>query len=434
MAQAITLFKFNSLTIESLDGKRTVDISNSVAEMDYFENILEPSITMKLELFNVYSLYNELPIRGGEKVEMEFETASTAWEGDNTINLEMYVYKISNLSSEQQKEVFTLHLISKGYFLNETSRCLKKYEKITIGSHVEQILTDVLGVDKSRQKLETTSNSFTFIGNNKKPFHTIQWLAPKSIPTSSGAKGSSGDGPTGQGKGTAGFLFWENIDGYNFTSIDTLVSKQKSGKSADQGKIYPYVYTPVIDLALGSNNFKIIKFQLEKNIDLRKALRVGMYQNYTYFYDIHSNVLSGYKYDMPKEVGDKTLAADGISGVGEFDEKVSRVMFRMSDQGTLDPHGLMTDSGRDDVDMAKSFARYNLLFTQALNILIPCNTNLKVGDIIWCSFPRLKGGKSTEHDPQMSGHYLIRELRHHFEANKNTTSLKLMRDSYGEDL
>ena len=89
MAQAITLFKFHMLTIESLDGEKVVDISNSVAEMDYFENILEPSITMKLELFNVYSLYNELPIRGGEKVEMEFETASTAWEGDNTINLEM---------------------------------------------------------------------------------------------------------------------------------------------------------------------------------------------------------------------------------------------------------------------------------------------------------------------------------------------------------
>ena len=38
MAQAITLFKFHMLTIESLDGEKVVDISNSVAEMDYFEN------------------------------------------------------------------------------------------------------------------------------------------------------------------------------------------------------------------------------------------------------------------------------------------------------------------------------------------------------------------------------------------------------------
>ena len=93
--------------------------------------------------------------------------------------------------------------------------------------------------------------------------------------------------------------------------------------------------------------------------------------------------------------------------------------------------GGVSTSGRTPVDLAKSFARYNLLFTQALNILIPCNTKLKVGDVIYCEFPEMSAGESKEIDPESSGFYLIRELRHHFSANQNTTSLKLMRDSYG---
>jgi len=89
------------------------------------------------------------------------------------------------------------------------------------------------------------------------------------------------------------------------------------------------------------------------------------------------------------------------------------------------------DSGTDDADMAKSFARYNLLFTQALNILVPLNVNLKVGDVIYCEFKAIEGGEANFADPEMSGNYLIRELRHSFVPNQNTTSLKLMRDSYG---
>ena len=59
------------------------------------------------------------------------------------------------------------------------------------------------------------------------------------------------------------------------------------------------------------------------------------------------------------------------------------------------------------------------------------NVNMKVGDIIVCKFPRLNEGESKEHDPNLSGKYLIRALRHHFEPNVNATYLKLVRDSYG---
>ena len=121
-------------------------------------------------------------------------------------------------------------------------------------------------------------------------------------------------------------------------------------------------------MTMGGNRTagKIIKWFSEKNIDLRASLRLGMYSNYTYFYDMITNRVSGYKYSLKNELGDKTLGKDAIP-VSEFGDRISRVMFRMSDHGALEKGAGLDTSGRDHADMAKSFSRYNLLFTQAIN-------------------------------------------------------------------
>jgi len=114
-----------------------------------------------------------------------------------------------------------------------------------------------------------------------------------------------------------------------------------------------------------------------------------------------------------------------------FENKPSRILFRTSDVGMLDSEGSTEDSGRDNADMAKSFSRYNLLFTQALNMIVPMNINLKAGTIIYAQFAKVDASQSGEVDEQQSGNYLIKEVRHHFEDNQMVSSLKLIRDSYG---
>ena len=88
-------------------------------------------------------------------------------------------------------------------------------------------------------------------------------------------------------------------------------------------------------------------------------------------------------------------------------------------------------SGRDPVDQAKAISRYNALFSQSLNIQVPCNTNLKIGDVIHVEFPEIKGGASKDIDRSMSGNYLISRLNHHMQPNASFSSLNLIRDSYG---
>jgi hypothetical protein len=435
MSDFISGLRYRGVTISSLDGKKKLDLTNSILGIHYYEDILSPCITMTIDVANAYSIFNGLPIRGGESVALELDTGSGTFKLDGERAL--YVYKVSGIDAQRKAEKFTLHLTSREGLTNDTARCEKKYKKAPIDTHVKDILKNVLKTNKVG-KIEGTSNSYTFIGNNKKPFHILTWLGPKSISNITKVNGVSGKNETAKAKGTAGFLFYENYDGFNFRSIDSLVSNtQVQSSSSNKENIFKYRQSPIGEISANNlnNNFKILNFSFDKNIDLMKSLRVGMYSNKTYFFDLYSNTVDVYKYTLKDEIKNSTKlgGSESIVVSDEFGDSISRILFRASDVGILESSGKVVSSGRDNADLAKSFSRYNLLFTQALNISIPCNIKLKVGDIIYCEFQKMESALSGEVDPEQSGNYLIAALQHQFVpgGSKMITYLKLVRDSYG---
>lgn len=423
MAASVGAFKPNYFTIQTLDGKTTVDVTNSCLFFDYFEDILSPCVTAIAELINSSSLFNILPIRGGEKVTISVDTAFGEFVLDD-----LYVYKVSNLDAQHSNEMFTLNLVSREGLTNETSRCQTIYRG-NLQTTVTKILKDDLKTKKYKsENIEGTSNDYSFIGNNRKPFHVLTWLGPKAVPANGQNSGTSGE----EARGTAGFLFYENKDGFNFRSIDSLVSSTKiQTNSADKENIPYYLFTQVIEENQLKTNFNILNYNYEKNIDLMKSLRVGMYVNKTYFYDLYSNTLDLYTYKVKDQVKNKLGGAESIAVSDEFGDSISRIMVRTSDRGSLKTDGSVSDKLRSGADMAMSYSRYNLLFTQALNMVVPCNVNLKVGGIIHAEFPRIDRNTNMTSDEEQSGYYLIKELRHHFEGGQMVTSLRLIRDSYG---
>lgn len=431
MSVSLNSYKPNYLLIESLDGSQTIDLTNSILFIDYYEDILSPCVTMTIRLLNANTLVNSLPIRGGERVAFSVSTLF----GDLEFNDErtLYVYKVSDIMPGSTNEMLTLHLVSREALTNETSRCQKKYSG-NISTIVEEILEKTLVTDRfESSNIENTSNSYSFIGNQKKPFHILTWLGPKSMPVSNSG-GTSGNSESAEARGVGGFLFFENKDGFNFKSIDSMVSGTQIGSSsADSANIKKYFYSQIMESGYTDSEYRILNYTFNKNIDLMKALRVGMYANKTYFYDLFNNRLDVFSYTLKNEIEDANkLGSDGDIPVStEFGDRISRIMFRVSDSGVFAENQVNTTSGRDNADMAKSFSRYNLLFSQSLQMMVPCNITLKAGDIIYAEFPKINQSENKDIDQQQSGNYLIKELRHHFEGTQMVTSLRLVRDSYG---
>lgn len=450
MALASQAFKYNYIFIQSSSEGKPIDLSRHIEFIEYFENIMSPTITMNIKISSTFNFVSSLPIRGGEMVSMEIETAAGTFKfgsfSGGSIEKgsgELYVYKVENINQSSTSFHFMLKLVPAEYFSNETSRCMKRYKSATIDTHVGDILEDTMKVPSDRiAVIEQTKNSYSFIGNTKKPFHTIQWLCPKSIVSSK--QGVSGEGTEAEAIGTAGFLFYENQDGFNFRSIEGLVSETRdylgNSDAKEQGSDIhgPYVYQGKGAISNPYNfeeNFKINYYHVNRENDIRKSLSVGQFANKTIFFNTLSHKVSIYDYKLPSKAENKlgNDDSDELPVPNDLRDLTSRLFVRVSDHGTL---GIGTDgfetSGIDEAYQAKSASRYNALFSQSVDIQVPCNTNLKVGDIINCIFPELNDGNtSVQLDGQSSGNYLIARLNHHLQGNASFTSLNLVRDSYG---
>ena len=419
------------LTSSGEDNEKAYSFNRAISSIDYFEDLLSPSVTCYIKCADTDNLYHKLPIRGYDRLDLKIQTALGVLEYNKDNPL--YVTAVNDLITKDGTETFTLSCATKTVFDNEATRCRTRFKKAPISTHVENILKNTLSITSDRIFVETTANAYGFMGNQKKPFHTCTWLAPKSIPFSSTAQatGTSGSGTNAEGVGTSGFFFFENQDGFHFKSIDTMCKDTISVTSADTKDIPTYTSTSVI--SQGDSTFKVIHSYLDKNTDIIRNLRVGLYSNLTYFYNPIDWNFSAISYKIKDNHTPELGKNMGLPG-GGITDTASRILVRIGDTG-MESGAFAENSGRDDSDMAKSFSRYNLLFTQSLNIVVPCNVNLKVGELMKVIFPTVGPSSSPEEksvDKESSGNYLIRSLRHHFDVagGQNTTSLNLVRDSY----
>ena len=441
---AINKSIYEKFIIESADGSRNVDISAGVVAFTYFENIFSPTLTARAIIVNtgntivgldgkMQTVYNGLPIRGGERVLIKIAGNSSINEGldfSDTPSRYFHVGSITNVLIDEGTETFTLNLVSRETITNETVRAGKKFPTSQkISDSVKNILKNYVKTEKDII-VDQTQNPYGFIGNMKKPFTLITWLASKSVPGKGASKDSS-----------AGFLFYETIYGFNFRSIDNLIEEDPFEKD--------YVFTPgIVNTEDPERDFKILRYGINRNQDLIAKLERGAYSSQRYYINpvsfkpnisvfkssdyLKSNGMSqlGSKtIDLPSidEKSDKTLGDlptrifVGMLDVGTVEEDAS-------DEGWNSPSKLNADPAKIH---AQSMMRYNQLFTQVLEITVPLNSKLTAGNIIRCEFPLTGDTKRKEPDPETSGLYMIKELAHYFDAKGSYSKLKLVRDSFG---
>ena len=438
---------FEELTLESNDGsKRTVDLRAGVVSVDYYEDILSPTVTAKIRVINTgdtiakegenerQSIYNGLPLRGGERLSMKIlDQGKADNDGKEKTGLDfssdpkkyLFVSSITQVLQETQRESFLLNLVSREAITNETTRVFKRYNGI-ISETVKKILTDPLigfNVDELEVNniVEPTEEPYEFVGNLRKPFSTLISLASKSIPVKSG-------------DATAGFVFFQTQDGFQFSSIDSLIKKPSKAT---------YTYTDINESSITRNNdFNILQYNIDKNQNLVENLRMGTYSftrltfnplNYQFNQEVYKygDKNSSKKNDRMNNLG-KELQLPKISDDSKLtlDQLPTRVVSQIVDIGASTTVS-KDDNYPADKYQGQNVVRYNLLMTQSVSMTVPCNTDLKAGDIITCLFPKISRGNTNEYEPEESGKYMIKELCHHFEARRSFTSMTLLRDTFG---
>ena len=426
--------------IKSYDGTKTVDLSGGIVNFSYFENVLSPMVTAQALIVNtgnvvrdddgdVSSVYNGLPINGGEKVSIKIPATGEGpgieftEQNDN----ELYVASITNVLIDAERESFTLNLVSREAITNETSRIGKKFPSSEpISDSVKEIIKNYLMSDKDVD-IDETQNPYGFIGNMKKPFTTLTWLATKSVP-----------GNVSGGSATAGYFFFETYLGYHFRSVDSLISQDP----------FPveYTYSPgIVDSQDPMKDFKILDFSTMRNQKLIENLEKGAYCTYRMYYNPVDSTfttpqqgefkVSQYSKNMENLGRDFEILLPPVNKTKKSLGNVpSRYMTGVLDFGILEKKEAKSlKKNADPMDYhSQPMMRYNTIFTQILSATIPLNTQLTAGTIVKLNFAKITADKTKVRDDEQSGLYMIKELVHYYDNKGSFTKLKLIRDTMGK--
>ena len=379
------------------------EISGGNPNITYYESVKSPSISVSIDFIDVDGVISREGITGGEYLDLKIKVPDF---DDFEITPDkhfMMLNSVKNVKTSSNKQIATLEFVSVEAIINETARVSRRFTG-NVSQIVKELMKDKKSIQTSKN-LETDEsfNKYSFVGNLKRPFDTIQWLCPKAASTDK----------------ECGFLFYENLDGYFFKSIKGLLD-------ADSSETYEKPEAPV------DTDIKIIENNLDSSNDIGMNCRMGMYANKTLYVDIENGKIETVDY----KISDLNLAKPPKLPAG-LEDVPTRLMLRILDAGALQK-GSKKEEVEKKSELAvyqnKSYARTNLLFSQSLSISTPFNPDLRVGQMIDVVLPVKEGSDQSQTtgggENDISGKYLLSELKHSIANGKSNSELKLIRDVF----
>jgi len=387
--------------------KEEFNIAGGNPTITYFESIKSPAISLSLNFIDVDQLISRQGVTGGEYLSLRI--GARGYDKDFEIKPDKHLLmlnSVKDVTTSSSSQMATLEFLSVEGIINETARVNQRFTG-NVTETVKKLLKGKKGI-QTKKNLDTdrASNAYSFVGNLKRPFDTIQWLCSKTQ--------SSKDG--------YGFLFFETLDGYVFRSIQGLLEEdgveyKKSEKPEGVG-----------------DDFRILENNLNQTNDIGMNCRMGMYANKT----IYINLDNASQKTVDFKIEDLNLKKPPKLP-NKLETFPSRLMLRVLDKGALQKGSQKKELQRENelaIYQSKSYARNNLVFSQSMGISIPFNPELRAGQMLNLRFPLKKGSDQEtttygqESDDDVSGKYLISELCHIIGNNQAHTQLTLIRDVF----
>ncbi len=395
----------NILQLAIYKNQVAFDIKSQVTEIHIFESIVSPVIYCNMTVADAINLQSDFIIDIGTIIRFEFQTPETSQSNE-------YFFQVNRIFDKRDvpgltMKIFDVELISveaaaaqninmEGFDLHDTSGVLiEKVMNDYVNEHPEinrlrKIRREQkLEIDRGHGIISKNNQQVCSLANNRKPFESIHQLA---LLTNKSPEGDSL------------YTFFEHKDGYRFTSIEKLMRDGKKRLRDDQSdKIFFYDH-------LRNQNQSAVKFRniLAYNISSSDNLTEGR----------GSGVNTSAVTNNPQ--------AGELSGAAtpSIDESIAS----LTSVPTL--KSKFTDTSRYELLNSTEYthlgdvlvSRRQLLLRIAqceAQILVYGDTDMTVGDVIECNFPRSISTSRESSDPEGSselsadsGYYLVTHLRH----------------------
>ena len=447
-------YAISELKLMSSSGN-VVDLSMAYTALSLFEDIFSSSMSGLVVVTDTNNILMNLPVTGQDYLSMKIVTPSLEKSPIDYTQTVFAVNKIDTRVDADGTQVFQLHFISPELLRNERVRISKSYES-TISNMVYDALNNAKYINTNKEIfLEETKGIRKIVVPNSHPFDFIKKLARE-------AESKEYNSPH--------YLFYENIFGIHFRSIESLYRQASIGSYhagdlgfhiTEGGKIEEE-YARVLDYSIDSNNdtlanvvggmlaSKIITHDIvQKKYDINR---------HDYFQDFYKYKRVNYNSTMKDNPIYSEVPLDTFgNNLGNFDESrihlhptstVSAVQVgslglpeyvggKDASHYTSDNESLYESNAISRTLLSRQAKFMELNAGTSINMQIKGNTTIACGDIVEFDMPIVGNSHGKgDSDIYYSGRYLISKLRHMFQpsANNHEIALTLVKDSFATEL
>ena len=388
------------------------DIGAQVIAIQIFEDIFSPFITGSLILKESLDLINLMPFAGEEQLDLEISTPSL---DKGNIKASFYIYKLTDRELLGDRNVvYQLHFISQEAIVDLN----KKVSKV-FGDKPEVVI-DYLTKDsinglqtKKNINIEPSSRIVKFISNFWSPIKAIQYAVNNSVNTNN----------------SPSYLFFENRDGFNFVSFESLYS----GKTYQEFTYDKYTRDKLKNGGdvknVGKDYKRIDIISIPVGVDYMDRIKSGMFASKLISFDLTKKQYNVKPYNMFDNFA-------GSPHLNEYPVASEKSIFRTNSTFINYPRANSTFSGFGDAtNYRNEQKRLSLLKSAEANkiqIVVPGRCDYTVGQKVNVKLYKVEPISAKDGDAMdkmFSGNYIIAAINHYINAERHECNMELIKDS-----
>lgn len=409
----------DKISIQAIDGTE-FSIINQIINLQIFEDIYSPFITGTITIKDSLDLINNVPLIGQELLNIDISTPSIKDKGGR-INCQFFLYKIKNREFTGDKNtIYELDFISKEAIVDSNTKLSKKY-KGKISDIAVSILTDqeVQFDDTKLLLIEETVNETAFVSNFWSPVKNMNFLADSAI--------NDNNSPS--------YLFFENRDGFNFASLDTLVSSPLVTQDFNYNSFTRHIHNTGATRDIDLDFKRIHTINVKDGVDTLKRIHSGFMASVLITTDIVTKTYN-------EKYHNALIGHEAAKHLNAFPLVNYNFVINPGAKIVVEPKAAQTFLGYEDATntdyLQRRLYEINEKNDFILTIEVAGRLDYTVGQVVTVDLIQVRPIRKEESKDEIkdkiySGRYLITAINHMITRERHECSIELAKDSYIKD-
>ena len=402
MSANFAVNQFERLTpiVITYDGGE-MDVSDSMNALSIKEDIFTPSMSSKMSVVDTSDSLGVVDFDGTETFKLSFKSFP---EEDRIISLTFRIFRV-DIDVDQQKndiKVYTLYGVTPEHF-RQSSMDINQSFKGPINKAVQSVY-DKMGSNR-KIEIDNTTGVYTYIVPGMTPFESMSFFQRRAYDSRYRA---------------SLFSFYETVDGFKFKNLERTIDENRK-------EAIKYKYSPTVRAGDNDPQHTIENLKFPNNKDVLQKIKSGAYANAVREIDLMNQRINSTEVRIKEDfatfvhLDDTAMSLDTKDLIDEHLNVINSTKWI---------NNIGIDDKRKDLIPRRKFY-LDCLSQVSLNIVVPGNSNLSVGQVIDLDLLELSGFTEEKlQEPKISGKYVITRVSHMIRGEEYRCVVNCSKESY----